>query len=223
MIPLRSTPWEELPELLVPALGETATLVGIVVAVAMLLGTPLAFCLHNLSPRGLFPHPRVHAVLDLVVNVTRSLPFLVLMAAIIPLTRFVMGTSLGVAGAVLPLSVGAIPLYARLVESTLRAIPPELVDVASVFGASRWQTMLGVQWRESVPGIISNLTIAIVAIVEYTTVAGAIGAGGIGFLALSYGYDRFDTNVMIATVAILVLFTQLLQRLGDRLSRAAIR
>lgn len=221
--PLRGTPPDELPALLLPALGQTAQLVLLVLAVALVVGTPLAVAVYNLSPYGLFPRPRLYGFLSAVINVGRSLPFLVLMAAIIPFTRFVMGTSLGVAGAVIPLSLGAIPLYARLVEATLRNLGTEVVDVARAFGATNLQSILRVQLHESVPGIISNLTIAIVGIVDYTTVAGAIGAGGIGFLALSYGYNRFDTTVMLSTVLFLILFTQFAQRAGDRLARAATR
>ncbi len=218
--PWHGTPLDELPELLGPALLQTCQLVALVLAVALVVGTPLAFLVYNLSPFGIFPRPRVYAVLDGLINVARSLPFLVLMAAVIPLTRLVMGTSLGIAGAVIPLSIGAVPLYARLVESTLRNLGTELVEVAQAFGATRTQSILKVQLHESVPGIISNLTIAVVGIVEYTAVAGAIGAGGIGFLALSYGYNRFDTPVMISTVVFLVLFTQIVQRAGNRVARA---
>lgn len=220
---LRGTPINELPELMLPALGQTAALVFLVLAVALVVGTPLAFLVYNLSPFGLFPRPRLYAPISTVINIARSLPFLVLMAAVIPFTRLVMGTSLGIAGAVIPLSLGAIPLYARLVEATLRNLGPEVVDVARAFGATTTQAMLKVQLRESVPGIVSNLTIAVVGIVDYTAVAGAIGAGGIGFLALSYGYNRFDTTVMIATVVFLVLFTQMVQHGGDLLARKLTR
>lgn len=220
---LRGTPINELPELMLPALGQTAALVFLVLVVALVVGTPLAFLVYNLSPFGLFPRPRLYAPISTVINIARSLPFLVLMAAVIPFTRLVMGTSLGIAGAVIPLSLGAIPLYARLVEATLRNLGPEVVDVARAFGATTTQAMLKVQLRESVPGIVSNLTIAVVGIVDYTAVAGAIGAGGIGFLALSYGYNRFDTTVMIATVVFLVLFTQMVQHGGDLLARKLTR
>lgn len=219
----RGTPVAELPALVGPALLQTAQLIALVLAVALLVGTPLAFLVYNLSPFGIFPRPRVYAVLDGIINVARSLPFLVLMAAVIPFTRLLMGTSLGVAGAVVPLSIGAIPLYTRLVESTLRSLGPDLVEVAQSFGATTVQSMLKVQLRESVPGIVSNLTIAVVGIIDYTAVAGAIGAGGIGFLALSYGYNRFDTPVMITTVVLLVLFTQVVQRVGNRVARATMR
>ncbi|MCW5951713.1 MAG: ABC transporter permease subunit [Propionibacteriaceae bacterium] len=220
---LKGTPLPELPGLLLPALGETLALVLLVLAVALIVGTPLAFLVYNLSPFGLFPRPRLYGPLSAVINLARSLPFLVLMAAVIPFTRLVMGTSLGIAGAVIPLSLGAIPLYARLVESTLRNLGVEPVEVARAFGATKTQAMLRVQFHESVPGIISNLTIAVVGIVDYTAVAGAIGAGGIGFLALSYGYNRFDTVVMLTTVLFLVLFTQVVQRGGDLLAKATTR
>jgi ABC-type methionine transport system permease subunit len=218
-----STPWNEVWDLLGPATWETVQMVAWVLVIALLLGTPLAILLHNSSHDGLFPAPRVHAVAGWIVNLGRSLPFLILMTAIIPLTRLITGTTIGVTGAIVPLSLGATPYYARLVESTLREVPREVVEIALAGGASRWQIIRKVQLPESVPGIISNLTIAIVAMVEYTAIAGAIGAGGIGGLALNYGYNRFDTNIMIATVVALVLFVQVIQFGGDRISRATRR
>lgn len=218
-----NTTLEELPELLWPALVQTAQMIGIVVPLTLVIGMVLALVLYNVSPFGLFPNTVVHTILSAVVNVGRSLPFLVLMAAMTPLTRMIMGTSLGIAGAVVPLTVGAVPMFVRLMESTLRNSASELVDVARSLGASKVQTIAKFQVAESVPGLITNLTIAVVTIIDYTAVAGAIGAGGVGFLALTYGYQRFDNTVMIATVIILVLITQVVQFTGDRLAKAAQR
>jgi D-methionine transport system permease protein len=218
-----STPWPDIWELLGPAVTETLQMVGAVLVIALVVGTPLAIVLHNTAVDGLFPAPRLHAVLGWIVNLGRSLPFLILMTAIIPLTRLIAGTSIGVIGAIVPLSVGAIPYYARLVESTLREVPREVIEIAQASGATRAQIVRKVQLPESVPGIISNMTIALVAMVEYTAIAGAIGAGGIGGLALSYGYNRFDTNIMVATVVLLVIFVQVIQFGGDQLSRATRR
>jgi len=218
-----ATPWNEMWPLVGPALSETLQMVGAVLGIALVVGTPLAVVLHNTAPTGLFPRRSVNLVLGWVVNLGRSLPFLILMAAIVPFTRFVAGTSIGVMGAIVPLSVGAIPFYARLVEATLREVPRDVLEVAQASGGSRWQTIRKVQMSEALPGIVSNLTIAVVGIVEYTAIAGAIGAGGIGYLALSYGYNRFDGNVMLATIVILVLFVQVVQFTGDWLSRAVAR
>jgi ABC-type methionine transport system permease subunit len=218
-----STPVNELWPLVWPAFLQTLQMVGAVLVIALAVGTPLALLLHNTSPKGLYPRPTVHNVASVIVNFARSLPFLILMAAMIPITRAVAGTSIGVAGAIVPLSIGAIPYYARLMEATLREVPPAMIEVGRAAGGSRLQTMLKVQLPEAVPGLISNLTIAIVNVIEYTAIAGAIGAGGIGYLALSYGYNRFDGNVMLACVVILVAFVQVTQFAGDRFSRAASR
>jgi D-methionine transport system permease protein len=219
----KATPWDEIWPLLGPALSQTLQMVGAVLLIALIVGTPLALLLHNTGPKGLFPQAAVHLVLGTIVNLGRSMPFLILMASIIPLTRAVAGTTIGVAGAIVPLSLGAIPYYARLMEATLREVPPPIIEVGSASGGTRLQTMLKVQLPEAVPGLISNITIAIVAVIEYTAIAGAIGAGGIGYLALSYGYNRFDGNVMLACVVILVAFVQVTQFTGDRLARAVAR
>jgi D-methionine transport system permease protein len=218
-----STPWNEMWPLVWPAIIQTIEMVGWVLIISLILGTPLALLLHNTSPRGLYPNAPVNTALSVVVNFARSLPFLILMAAMIPITRWIAGTSIGVAGAIVPLSIGAIPYYARLMESTLREVPPSMIEVGRASGGSRMQTMLKVQLPEAVPGLISNITIAIVNVIEYTAIAGAIGAGGIGYLALSYGYNRFDGNVMLVCVVLLVTFVQLTQFVGDRLSRATSR
>lgn len=218
-----NTSLDRLPDLLWPAFVQTAQMIAIVVPLTLVIGMAIALVLYNVSPFGLFPHKVIHTILSAIINIGRSLPFLILMAAITPLTRLIMGTSLGVAGAVVPLTIGAVPMFVRLMESTLRNSAGELVDVARSLRAGRLQTIAKFQIAESVPGLITNLTIAVVTIIDYTAVAGAIGAGGVGFLALTYGYQRFDNNVMIATVIILVLVTQIVQFTGDRLARAAQR
>lgn len=217
------TTLDELPGLLWPAFVQTAQMIGIVVPLTLVIGMALALILYNVSPFGLFPRPAIHLVLSAIINIGRSLPFLILMAALTPVTRLIMGTSLGVAGAVVPLTIGAVPMFVRLMESTLRTSAGELVDVARSMRAGRVQTIVKFQIAESVPGLITNLTIAVVTIIDYTAVAGAIGAGGIGFLALTYGYQRFDDTVMIATIVVLVLVTQIVQFTGDRLAKAAQR
>lgn len=218
-----STPVDELPDLFLPALQQTIHMVGITVILAVLLGTPLAVILHNTAPRGLFPNPTVNAVVGWVVNLGRSLPFLVLMAAIIPLTRFVVGTSLGVQAAAVPMTLAATPYIARLIENSLRDVPPEVVEVGRASAGSNLQIIWKVQLYEAVPTIIGALTIGLIGILDMSAIAGAVGAGGIGNLAISYGYNRFDNTVMITTVIALVVLVQVIQLLGDLAARLTNR
>lgn len=218
-----SRTWPEIFGLLGPALLQTFQMVGIVFVISLVLGIPLAVVLHNTSPSGLFPRTTLHRVLSAIINVLRSIPFLILAAASIPLSRFVMGTALGVAGAIVPLALASVPLFARLIETALREVPRSVLDAGLAASGTRSQVIWRVQLPEALPGIVGNVTVATVGIVEFTAVAGAVGAGGIGYLALSYGYSRFDGNMMIACVVILVIIAQVLQFSGDRLARALAR
>jgi D-methionine transport system permease protein len=209
------TPIGELPDLLWPALKETLTMVGATMAIVVALGTPLAVMLHNTGRGGLFPRPRTNAVLSWITNLGRSLPFLILMAAIIPFTRLLTGTTIGIWAAVVPMSVAGIPFFARLVETALREVPREVTDVARAAGGSTSQIILHAQLSEALPGFVAGLTLNTIAMVEYSAIAGTIGAGGIGFLAITYGYERFDSNVMVATIVVLIVLVQLIQISGD--------
>lgn len=211
-----NTPWDQVPDLLLPALGETALMVVIVMAIVVLLGTPLGVVLFNASPLGLFPRPSVHAVIAAVTNVGRSLPFLVLMAAVIPLTRLLVGTNIGIRAAIVPMALAGIPFFARLVENAIAGVPHEEMNAGVALGGSPLQVIRKVQLGEALPRVIAGLTINIIAMVEYSAIAGVIGAGGIGYLAVNYGYQRFDAHTMLACVVTLVLVTQLVQFVGDR-------
>lgn len=213
------TAWADMWPLLWPALQDTLKMVVISTAFVAVLGIPLGVLLHVTSPRGLRPLRTVNAVLSIVVGIGRSVPFIVLLAAIIPFTRLVVGTSLGTNAVIVPLVVALVPFYARVVEQTLREVPAELVDMSRAAGASRPQTVLKVLLREARPGLIGGLTITLVAIVGFSAIGGAVGGGGLGELAINYGYNRFDGNVMLATVALLVVIVQLFQLLGDLLVR----
>lgn len=215
------TPLGEIPALVLPALGETLLMVGIVMAVVVLVGVPLGVLLHNLAPGGLVERPALHQTLGWVVSVGRSLPFLILMAALVPVTRFVTGTNIGIAAAVVPMSLAGIAFFARIVENSLRSVPPSLVRVATASGASPLQIVTTVQLSEALPSIIGGLTINTIAMIEYSAIAGTIGAGGIGYVAVTYGYQRFDHAVMLATIVVLVTLVALVQLLGDGLARAA--
>jgi ABC-type methionine transport system permease subunit len=209
------TPVGELPDLLLPAIRETATMVGVTMAIVVAVGTPLGVALHNSARNGLFPRAKLNAVLSWITNLGRSLPFLVLMASIIPFTRLVVGSTIGIWAAVVPMTIAGIPFFGRLVETALREVPREVTDVARAAGGSSAQIIFRAQLSEALPGLVAGLTLNSIAMLEYSAIAGTIGAGGIGYLAITYGYERFDTNVMIATVVVLIVLVQILQLSGD--------
>jgi D-methionine transport system permease protein len=164
---------------------------------------------------GLMPSRPVNAVLGLVVNVGRSVPFVILMMGIIPFTRLLVGTSIGTQAAIVPLTVGAIPFYARLVETALREVDPGTVAAARAMGASRPALVRKVLLREAAPGLVAGLTITVIALISYSAIAGAIGGGGLGDLAIRYGYQRFETQMMLAILVLLVLLVAVVQLIGD--------
>lgn len=218
-----STPWSRVPDLLLPAYGQTWLMVGITMVLVVLVGTPVGIILHNSSALGLFPNPQVFNVLNTVVNIGRSLPFLILMAAIIPVTRFIVGTTIGVAAAIVPMTVAGVPFFARLVQNALREVRSDVTDMGLVSGGSHVQVIRSVQLSEALPALAGALTVNTIAMIEYSAIAGSIGAGGVGHLAITYGYNRFDDNIMIATVIALILTIQLVQFTGDRVVKAVTR
>lgn len=211
-----NTPWPEVPALLLPALGETLLMVGIVMLIVVALGTPLGVALHNTSPLGLFPHRPTNTVIAAITNLGRSLPFLVLMAAVIPFTRLVVGTNIGIKAAIVPMALAGIPFFARLVEGAIREVPREIAAAGIASGGSTLQVIRTAQLSEALPGLTGALAINLIAMVEYSAIAGAIGAGGLGYLAVNYGYQRFDSTIMLTCVVILIATTQLIQFSADR-------
>ncbi|TPW74299.1 ABC transporter permease subunit [Schumannella soli] len=195
-------------------------MVGVTMAIVVVVGIPLGAIVHNLGPDGLFPHRVGHQVLSWVISVGRSLPFLVLMASIIPFTRLLTGTNIGIPAAVVPMSIAGIAFFTRIVENSLRSVPRDYAKVAIASGASTFQAIVTAQLAEAVPSIIGGLTINTIAMIEYSAIAGTIGAGGIGYVAVTYGYQRFDHAVMIATIVILIATVAATQLLGDRVARA---
>ncbi|MET8140706.1 methionine ABC transporter permease [Sphaerisporangium sp. NPDC005288] len=185
----------------------------------LVLGLPLGVFLVTTDRGGLTPAPAVKAVLGGIVNVGRSLPFIVLMVAILPFTRLVTGTTIGTVAAIVPLTLGAVPFYARLVETALRGVEREVVEAAQAMGAGRARVVGRVMLPEALPGLVAGLTVTVVALIGYSAMAGAIGGGGLGDLAIRYGYQRFDTAVMVVTVVLLVVVVQVIQSLGDLLAR----
>jgi D-methionine transport system permease protein len=214
-----STPWNEMWPLLWPGLQDTLRMVVISTAITGALGIPLGVAVHVTAPGGLRPLRIVNALLSIVIGIGRSVPFIVLLAAIIPFTRLVVGTSLGTNAVIVPLVVALVPFYARVVEQALREVPGPLVEMTRAAGASRAQTVRKVLLPEALPGLVGGLTITLVAIVGFSAMGGAVGGGGLGSLAIDYGYNRFDGNVMLATVVLLVVIVQAFQLAGDLLVR----
>jgi len=201
------------------ATRDTLVMLGASLALTIVLGVPLGVLLF-LTDRGQLAERRwLNRAAGVVVNVLRSIPFVILLIVMIPLTLLLVGTSLGVAGAIPPLVVGAAPFYARLVEQALRDIPRATIEAAQAMGATRWQIVTRALLPEALPGLVSGATVTAVALVSFTAMAGVVGAGGLGDLAIRYGYQRFQTDVMLVTVALLVALVQLLQWGGDALAR----
>ncbi|MBH2794741.1 ABC transporter permease [Serratia marcescens] len=216
----QDTPWREIHRLMLPAYGETWLMVGIVMLFVVAIGGAVGVVLFNTSSRGLFPRPALNRALSWLVNMGRSLPFLVLMAAIIPFTFWLTGTTIGIPAAVIPMIVAGIPFFGRLVENALRELPPEVTAVGLVSGGSIWQIVTRAQLSEALPAIVAAITLNVISMIEYSAIAGTIGAGGIGYLAVVYGYQRFDNHIMIATIVVLLATIQLIQFIGDRLVAA---
>lgn len=206
-------------DLLFKAFGETLLMVLTSALFSALIGIPLGIALHITKKGQILANPALQKVLGLIVNVGRSVPFIILLVAIIPFTRLVVGTSIGTVAAIVPLTVGAIPFVARLIEGALIEVPSGLQEAAQAMGASPLQIVQKVLLPEALPGILNAVVITLVALVNYSAMAGAIGGGGLGDVGIRYGYQRFDPLVMLVTVVILVLLVQLIQSIGDYLVR----
>ena len=177
----------------------------------------LAVILTISAEDGLRPNKIIYKVLDVIINILRSFPFIILMVFIIPLTRAIVGTSIGKEAAIVPLTFAAAPFVARIIESSLREVDKGVIEAAKSFGASDFQIIFKVMLKEAVPSIVSGLTLTIISIIGYSAMAGTVGGGGLGYLAVSYGYQRFQKDVMIVTVIILIIIVQALQMLGNYL------
>jgi D-methionine transport system permease protein len=212
--------WAEntrLIELLVDSLWETLVMVFTSGFIGFLVGIPIGVLLHLSKKNGLLENSAVNKILGIVVNIGRSIPFIILLVALIPVTRFIVGSSIGTAAAIVPLTIGAIPFIARLVEGALLEVPSGLVEAAQAMGAKPLQIIHKVLLPEALPGIINAATITLVTLVGYSAMAGTVGGGGLGDVGIRYGYQRFDATVMMITIVILVILVQLIQSLGDYL------
>ncbi|GAA1897990.1 methionine ABC transporter permease [Williamsia serinedens] len=214
-----TVPTNEIPGLLIPAFQDTVIMVGIVMVIVAVVGVPLGAIVHNLAPGGLFENRALHTPLSWVISIGRSLPFLVLMTAIIPFTRLITDTNIGIPAAVVPMSIAGIAFFTRIVENSLRGVPSSVVAAATAAGGSKVQIIRTAQISEALPSIVGGLTINTIAMIEYSAIAGTIGAGGLGYIAVTYGYQRFDHQVMIATIITLVITVAVIQVVGDALVR----
>ncbi len=202
------------------ATGETLYMVLVSLIVTIVLGVPLGVYLWNSSASGLNPSLAANRVVGTIVNIVRSLPFVILMVLLIPVTRVIVGTTLGATASIVPLSIGAIPFLARLVEAALREVSAGKLEASIVCGASKRQTIVKALLPEALPGIVAGCTTTAIALVAYSAMAGLVGGGGLGYLADAYGYKRFDLPVLIVATILLIVIVQIFQVVGDRIARA---
>ena len=218
-------------ELLVEGVRDTIIMTAVATLLAYVIGLPVGVLLITSAKKGirpnatlntvngLKPHRVLNAVLGWIVNIVRSVPFIILLVAIIPLTRLIVGTSLGVPGAIVPLVITAAPFVARVVEQSLAEVDGSLVEAAQSFGANTWQIVCKVMLRESLPSLVRGASITVITLFGYTAMAGAVGAGGIGDIAIRYGYQRYLGDVMIASIVLCIVLVQVFQSIGDLVAR----
>ncbi len=209
----------EMIELLIKSFWETGYMVVASTVLASLIGIPLGIILTVTRNGHILPNAIINSVLGVIVNATRSTPFIILMVAIIPLTRMLVGSSIGTTAAIVPLTISAAPFIARVIESSLLEIDHGVIEAAQSMGASPMQIIYKVLLPESLHSIVLGITLAVIALIGYSAMAGVLGGGGLGDLAIRYGYQRFQPDVMIVTVVILILMVQLIQFIGDTLSK----
>lgn len=202
-------------DILIPELNKTIIMVFFSTLFSVILGFIQAIILIVAAPDGLKPNKAIYKALDTIINILRGFPFLILMVAIMPFTKLIIGKSIGTTAAIVPLTIAAAPFVARVIESALKEVDQGVIEAAKSFGASITQIIFKVMLKEAVPAIISGLTLIVISIIGYSAMAGTVGAGGLGDLAVRYGYQRYQTDVMIVTVIVLIIIVQVLQSLGN--------
>ena len=213
----------ELLDLLIPSINETLYMVFISTVFTVILGLPLGILLVITREDSVLPNSNIYNSLSILINITRSIPFVILMIFIIPFTRLVVGSSIGTNAAIVPLVVAAIPFFARLVEGSILEVNPGVIEAGVSMGASPFEIVLKILIPEAMPSLVLNVTVTIINIIGYSAMAGAVGGGGLGYLAIGYGYHRFQTDVMFATVIILIILVQLIQISGNKISNSIYR
>lgn len=212
-----------LMELMPQPLLETLYMVAAATLFSVLLGTPLGVITAVSEENHIWPHKNLNKVLNLLINITRSMPFIILMIAVFPLSKFLIGRRIGTTAAIVPLTIAAIPFVARLVETSVKELTFGIIEAALSMGASTRQIVFKVILPESLPSIVSGITLTIINLISYSAMAGAIGGGGLGDLAIRFGYQGFQEDVLIGTVIVLLIIVQLVQFLGDKVYKSLIR
>ena len=213
----------ELLDLLIPSINETLYMVFISTVFTVILGLPLGILLVITREDSVLPNSNIYNSLSILINITRSIPFVILMIFIIPFTRLVVGSSIGTNAAIVPLVVAAIPFFARLVEGSILEVNPGVIEAGVSMGASPLEIVLKILIPEAMPSLVLNVTVTIINIIGYSAMAGAVGGGGLGYLAIGYGYHRFQKDVMFSTVIILIILVQLIQISGNKISNSIYR
>ncbi|WP_314420492.1 methionine ABC transporter permease [Pseudescherichia vulneris] len=211
--------WEELWPMLLNGTLETVYMVALAAFFTVLIGLPIGVLLYISRANGLLPMPKTNAVLGTIINIGRSLPFIVLLIALIPFTRLLIGTTLGSTAAVVPITIGAFPFFARLTENALDEVDYGRIEAILSMGGSVWHVIAKALLPEALPTLLAGITLTIVMLIGFSSMAGVIGGGGLGDLAIRYGYQRFNDQVMVGTVVVLVVLVQGVQMTGDRLVR----
>ena len=214
---MRDNYGEIFKEVIIPSLGTTIYMVFFATIFSVIIGFFIAVILYVTDKDGLCPNKAIYNVVNTIVNIVRSFPFLILMVSIIPLTRAIVGTSIGSTAALVPLTIAGGPFFARLFETSFLSVSPEVIEAAQSVGASKSQIIFKVVVRESVPSLIQNITNGTVSILGTSSAAGAIGAGGLGAVALMYGYQNFDSMIMYGTVLIIIALVQAIQLIGSKI------
>lgn len=201
------------------ALLQTLLMVSVSLAVAIVAGLLLAIVLTLTAPGGLYPRPRLHKTLSISINMFRAIPFIILLVALLPVTRFIVGTTLGTWAAIVPLSANLIPFFARIVQVSLVGVDPGLIEAAKAMGCKRIHIVRHVLLPEALPGVLGGITVTAIAMIDTSAMAGAVGGGGLGDMAIRYGYERYETQVMVVVIMVLIALVSIVQLVGEYFAR----
>ena len=201
------------------ALLQTLLMVSVSMAIAIVAGLIIAVVLNATAVDGLYPKPRLNKTLSIVINMVRAIPFIILLVALLPVTRFIVGTTLGTWAAIVPLSANLIPFFARIVQVSLNSVEPGLIEAARAMGCRRWHIVRHVLLPEALPSILGGITVTAIAMIDTSAMAGAVGGGGLGDMAIRYGYERYETQVMFMVIVILIALDSIVQFAGEWLAR----
>lgn len=217
---MRSMSSDRFQELLLNATGETLYMVLLAALFTVAIGLPVGVLLFLTRPQGILPNRAISLLLNALVNTGRALPFVVLLIALIPFTRLLVGTTLGSTAAIVPITLGAFPFFARIVENALDEVDRGRIEAVVSMGGTLWHIISRVLLPEALPALVAGITLTIVMLIGFSAMAGVVGGGGLGDLAIRYGYQRFDNQIMAATIVVLLALVMLIQKLGDRLVRS---